>query len=98
MVSKVNTGLQLLLMGITTASPLLPDIGLALQGLQYVSNPRLTLALLQFLLQVDSSHDDDLEWHAVSFFQRRGSGCEPRPDQAVIKTRYMGSTTTPLAP
>jgi cardiolipin synthase len=34
-ISKYNTALQLLLMGVTTVSPLLAiDIGLALQGLQ----------------------------------------------------------------
>lgn len=36
-ISKVNTALQLLLMGTTTVSPLLPlDLGLSLQGLQWL--------------------------------------------------------------
>ena len=37
LICKVNTALQLLLMGTTTVTPILPiDIGLPLQGLQYV--------------------------------------------------------------
>ncbi len=37
LICKVNTALQLLLMGTTTITPILPiDIGLPLQGLQYV--------------------------------------------------------------
>ncbi|KAH9479345.1 Cardiolipin synthase (CMP-forming) [Psilocybe cubensis] len=36
-ISKVNTTLQLVLMGVTTVNPILPfDLGLALQGLQYI--------------------------------------------------------------
>ncbi|KXN84256.1 putative cardiolipin synthase [Leucoagaricus sp. SymC.cos] len=36
LISKVNTALQLLLMGITTVHPILPfDLGIALQGLQW---------------------------------------------------------------
>ncbi|KAF8902352.1 hypothetical protein CPB84DRAFT_1678882 [Gymnopilus junonius] len=37
LISKVNTALQLLLMGTTTVSPILPfDLGMSLQGLQYL--------------------------------------------------------------
>jgi cardiolipin synthase len=34
-ISKINTALQLALMGVTTVSPLLPDISLFLLGLQW---------------------------------------------------------------
>lgn len=44
--TKVNTALQLVLMGITTVHPILPfDLGIALQGLQYVSQPLYIKAL-----------------------------------------------------
>ncbi|KAJ2930835.1 hypothetical protein H1R20_g6244, partial [Candolleomyces eurysporus] len=53
-VSKVNTGLQLLLMGVTTVSPLLPDMGMALQGLQWTVATTTIWSGLQYLFSKDA--------------------------------------------
>lgn len=75
---QINTALQLVLMGVTTVSPIVPmDIGLALQGLQCV-------LLLDFTadyshhhsmsLQMDCCHNNDLEWSVVCSGERWISG------------------------
>ncbi|KAF6761739.1 phosphatidyl synthase [Ephemerocybe angulata] len=54
MVSKVNTALQLVLMGVTTASPLLPEMGLALQGLQWTVATTTIWSGMQYLTSKDA--------------------------------------------
>ncbi|TEB36597.1 hypothetical protein FA13DRAFT_1705905 [Coprinellus micaceus] len=55
MVSKVNTALQLLLMGVTTTSPLLPiDLDLALQGLQWTVATTTIWSGMQYLFSKDA--------------------------------------------
>ncbi|OCH84116.1 CDP-diacylglycerol--glycerol-3-phosphate 3-phosphatidyltransferase [Obba rivulosa] len=54
-ISKINTALQLLLMGVTTVSPLLPvDIGLALQALQWTVATTTIWSGLSYLFAKDA--------------------------------------------
>lgn len=86
---KVNTALQLLLMGTTTISPLLPlDIGLGLQALQCVHNS-ICGVLSADISQVDRRCHDSVEWSFLSVHQR----CRPHP----LQTAPESKSTQPAA-
>lgn len=94
MAHQVNTALQLLLMGTTTISPLLPlDIGLGLQTLQCVHDFICGVPSVD-ILQVDRRCHNSVEWSFLFVHQR----CRPHPLQTASESKSSQPATTILTP